>query len=124
MKKRLVIIILIVLIPIGFMITLAYFLDKRQRLEPGGETTYMHYCSGCHGKTGNGRGITAKVKRLDTPDFTSLEFWELSNEEELLTIIKEGQDKMPEFEKFIKEADRKEVLAYIKKRFKPKQIEN
>ena len=31
---------------------------------------------------------------------------------------------MPKFEKFIMEPDRNEVLAYIKKKFKPISIEN
>lgn len=119
MKSRYLIVVLIALLPIVFMITLAYILDKRQKLEPGGETIYMHYCSGCHGKTGDGRGISAKVKRLDPPNFRDPEFWELANEEDLLEIIRDGQDKMPAFEKFIIEPDRRSVLGYIKDKFRP-----
>lgn len=124
MKKHHIIIVFIVLIPIAFMITLAYILDKRGNFEPGGETIYMNYCSGCHGKTGDGRGITAKVKRLKPPNFLLSEYWDYKSDEELLDIIKNGKDKMPEFEKFIIEPDRKEVLAYIKRKFKPVSIED
>ena len=124
MKNRLIVVPFIVLIPIGFMITLAYILDKREKFEPGGETSYMHYCSGCHGKKGDGRGITARVKRLDTPNFSSTEYWEYATDEEMLDIIKNGQDKMPKFERFVKEADRKEILKYIKRKFKPKPVES
>lgn len=122
MKRRLIIVPFLVLVPIAFMILLAYFLDKREKLESGGETIYMHYCSGCHGKKGDGRGITARVKRLDTPNFMSPEYWEYATDEEMLDIIKNGQDKMPKFEKFVKEPDRREVLKYIKRKFKPKPV--
>lgn len=121
MKKRFLVIPFLVLIPLGFMILLAYFMDKQYNFEPGGETTYMNYCSGCHGKTGNGMGITARVKRLKPPNFRSPEFWNTKSDEELLDVVKNGKDKMPQFEKFIREPDRNAVLAYIKKKFKPEE---
>ncbi len=124
MKRPLLLAPLFVIGPIAFMIILAYYLDKREGLEPGGETTYFHYCSGCHGKKGDGKGITAKVKRLKKVGFVFPEFWEDRTDEYILEVIRTGKDKMPSFEKFIMEEDRKEVFEYIKRRFKPKNMDD
>lgn len=121
MNKRLMVVPFLVIIPLGFMVALAYYMDKHNTIKPGGETTYINYCRGCHGKTGNGMGITAKANHLKPQDFRIPEFWNDRTEEGILEVIKNGKNKMPAFEKFIKEPDRKEVLAYIKKRFGPKE---
>ncbi len=118
-NKRLMVVPFLVIIPIAAMIFLAYVMDKRRKIEPGGETFYMNYCSGCHGKKGNGKGITARVKRMKPQNFNLPEFWKTRTDEDILNIIKNGKNKMPKFEKFIKEADRIEVLNYIKRKFRP-----
>ena len=123
MKRPFIVVPFLIIIPLAFMIILAYFLDKRQNFEPGGETFYMNYCSGCHGKKGNGRGITTRVKKLNTPNFTQPSYWHDKSDEYLLSVIKNGRDKMPAFEKFIMEPDRLDVLAYVKRKFKPKSVE-
>lgn len=108
-----------VIIPLGLMVLLAYFMDKQQRYEPGGETIYMNYCAGCHGKNGDGKGLTARIKRLKPANFTLPEFWLERSDEDILEIITNGKKEMPKYEKFIKESDRKEVIEYLKKKFKP-----
>jgi len=125
MKRPFIVVPFIFILPIVFMIVLAYFLDKKHNFEPGGETFYMNYCSGCHGKKGDGRGITARVKKLkETPNFTQPSYWQGKSDEYILSVLKNGRDKMPSFEKFIMEPDRLEVLAYIKRKFKPKSVED
>lgn len=118
MNKKLIVVPFLLIIPISFMICLAYYLDKREKIESKGEMIYMNYCSGCHGKKGNGKGITARVKKMKPQDFNIPEFWNTRSDTEILEVIKNGRNKMPSFEKFIMEKDRVEVLNFIKIKYR------
>lgn len=82
-----------------------------------GRIYYLKYCSTCHGKKGDGKGLVAtklllKPVRFDDPEIVARLTTE--NIAEYLTDISEKRGRfMPVFEDFIKEyAD--EIMLYIK----------
>jgi len=82
-----------------------------------GRTYYLKYCSTCHGKKGDGKGIVAKTLKLkparfDDPAFTA----QLTTEsaKSYVTDISEERGRyMPVFEPFIEEYI-DEIVLYIK----------
>jgi cytochrome c6 len=79
--------------------------------------TYKARCAGCHGA--DGRGNTAPAKALGARDFGSDEVTKMSDTD-LITIVTAGKDKMPAYGKSLKDAEIKELVAYVRELGKQK----
>jgi mono/diheme cytochrome c family protein len=79
--------------------------------------TYKSKCAMCHGA--DGKGETPVGKKMGARDFASPEV-QKETDEELTAILAKGKNKMPGFEKSLKEADIKEMVAYIRQLAKGK----
>jgi mono/diheme cytochrome c family protein len=73
--------------------------------------TYKAKCAGCHGV--DGKGNTGPGKALGVHDFTSDEVTKMSDGD-LIAIIAKGKNKMPAYGKSLKDADIKELVAFIR----------
>ena len=73
--------------------------------------TYKAKCAMCHGA--DGKGETPAGKKMGTHDFASAEVQKLSDAELASTIAK-GKNKMPPYEKSLKEAEIKDLVTYIR----------
>jgi cytochrome c6 len=73
--------------------------------------TYKAKCAMCHGA--NGKGDTPVGKKMSIHDFASSEAQSMSDAD-LATIIAKGKNKMPGYEKSLKEADITELVAYVR----------
>ena len=79
--------------------------------------TYKAKCAMCHGA--DGKGDTPAGKKMGAHDFATPEVQKLSDAE-LATLIAKGKNKMPGYEKSLKEADIKELVAYARQLAKGK----
>jgi cytochrome c6 len=79
--------------------------------------TYKSKCAMCHGA--DGKGETPVGKKMGAHDFASPEVQKQTDDERTAVIAK-GKNKMPGFEKSMKEADVKEMVAYIRQLAKGK----
>ena len=88
-----------------------------------GRTVYDHHCSGCHGLNGDGKGLLAATLRPQPRDFTqglfryrSTPTGQLPADEDLLRTVTTGLpgSLMPAWEPFLREQDRRAVVAYLK----------
>jgi len=73
--------------------------------------TYKSKCAMCHGA--DGKGNTPVGKKMGVHDFSSPEVQKMSDDE-LGLIIAKGKNKMPGYEKSMKDADVKEMVTYIR----------
>ena len=73
--------------------------------------TYKSKCAMCHGA--DGKGNTPVGKKFGVHDFSSPEVQKMSDGE-LGLIIAKGKNKMPGYEKSMKEAEIKEMVTYIR----------
>jgi mono/diheme cytochrome c family protein len=96
-------------------------------LSPG-RTVYDRHCSGCHGLNGDGKGLPATNLHPQPRDFTrglfryrSTPTGQLPTDEDLLRTVTVGLpgSMMPAWEPFLHEAERRAVIAYVK-RFSPR----
>lgn len=78
---------------------------------------YKAKCAVCHGIDGN--GDTAAGKKLGARDFGSPEV-QRETDQELLEITAKGKNKMPGYEKGLKESEMKDLVAYIRELGKKK----
>jgi cytochrome c6 len=74
-------------------------------------STYKAKCAMCHGA--DGKGDTPAGKRLGARDFASPEV-QKETDEELAEITAKGKNKMPAYEKTLKESQIKDLVAYIR----------
>ncbi|MGH9498599.1 MAG: c-type cytochrome [Terriglobales bacterium] len=74
-------------------------------------TTYKSKCAGCHGA--EGKADTVPGKALGAHDFASREVTKMSDAE-LINIIADGKNKMPAYGKSLKEAEIKDLVAFIR----------
>ena len=81
------------------------------------KTIWDARCAMCHGA--DGKGDTAAGKKMGAHDFASPEVQKLSDAE-LATTIAKGKSKMPGYEKSLKDADIKELVAYVRQLAKGK----
>jgi cytochrome c6 len=72
---------------------------------------YKAKCAMCHGA--DGKGETPVGKKMGTHDFASPEVQKTSDAD-LATTIAKGKNKMPAYEKSLKDGDIKELVAYIR----------
>ena len=73
--------------------------------------TYKAKCAMCHGA--DGKGNTPAGKKMGAHDFSSPEVQKMSDDE-LGLVIAKGKNKMPAYEKSMKDADVKEMVTYIR----------
>ena len=73
--------------------------------------TYKTKCAMCHGA--DGKGETPVGKKMGAHDFASPEA-QKPTDAELATIIAKGKNKMPAYEKSLKEAEIKDLVDYIR----------
>ena len=79
--------------------------------------TYKAKCAGCHGA--DGKGTTAPGKALRAHDFGSAEVTKESDAD-LITTVTAGKNKMPAYGKSLKEAEIKDLVAYVRELGKQK----
>jgi mono/diheme cytochrome c family protein len=79
--------------------------------------TYKTKCSICHGA--DGKGETPAGKKTGARDFASPDVAKQSDAD-LAAVIAKGKNKMPAYEKSMKEPDIKEMVAYIRQLAKGK----
>lgn len=79
--------------------------------------TYKAKCAGCHGA--DGKGATAPGKALGVHDFTSDEVTKMSDAD-LISIVTAGKNKMPAYGKSLKDAEIKDLVAYVRELGKQK----
>lgn len=72
---------------------------------------YKTKCAACHGP--DGKGDTAMGKKLGVRDFSSPEVQKQSDNE-LIAATAKGKNKMPAYEKSLKENEIKDLIAYIR----------
>ncbi len=93
------------------------FCVPAMRAQSGAESTYKAKCAGCHGA--DGKGSTPAGKALGAHDFASAEV-QKQTDAELTEIIAKGKKKMPKYEGKLKEAEIKDLVAYVRKLGKKK----
>jgi mono/diheme cytochrome c family protein len=90
---------------------------------PQGKAVYDKWCAGCHGDTGAGDGPAALYMLPRPRDFTKGVYQirttasgELPTDADLMKVISDGMPgtAMPEWESRLTEAERTDVLAYVK----------
>lgn len=72
--------------------------------------TFKAKCAGCHGV--DGKGTTGLGKALGVHDFSSNQVAKMSDAD-LTTIVTAGRNKMPAYGKSLKEAEIKDLVAYV-----------
>jgi cytochrome c oxidase cbb3-type subunit 3 len=93
-----------------FALLLAIAFVPAVRAQGTAEATYKAKCAGCHGP--DGTGMTAAGKAMKVRDFHSPEV-QKETEAELADIITNGKDKMPKYGDKLKEAEIKDLAAYV-----------
>lgn len=73
--------------------------------------TYKAKCAGCHGA--DGKGNTSPGKALGAHDFASEEVAKMSDAD-LINVVTAGKNKMPAYGKSLKDADIKDLVAFIR----------
>jgi len=86
-------------------------------LAQGAAATYKAKCAGCHGA--DGKANTALAKALGAHDFGSDEVTKMSDTD-LITIVTTGKNKMPAYGKSLKDAEIKDLVAYVRELSKQK----
>ena len=74
-------------------------------------TTYKAKCAGCHGA--DGKANTAPAKALGAHDFASDEVTKMSDAD-LIQVVTAGKNKMPAYGKSLKDAEIKDLVAYVR----------
>jgi cytochrome c6 len=93
-----------------FVVALTVFLVPALRAQGDAEKTYKAKCAGCHGADGTGN--PALVKSMGVRDFQSPEV-QKESEADLADIISKGKNKMPKYADKLKEAEIKDLAAYV-----------
>ena len=88
-----------------------------------GKTVYVKWCAGCHGDTGDGKGVSARYMLPRPRDFTGAVYkirttasGQLPTDADLMRIIDEGLPgtAMPAWKARLSEGERRNVMAYLK----------
>jgi mono/diheme cytochrome c family protein len=74
-------------------------------------TTYKAKCAMCHGA--DGKGETPAGKKMGAHDFGAAEVQNMSDAE-LAQVIAKGKNKMPSYTGKLKDAEIKELVAYVR----------
>jgi cytochrome c6 len=83
----------------------------------GAASTYKAKCAMCHGA--DGKGDTQAGKKMGAHDFASQEV-QSQSDAQFAEIIAKGKSKMPGYEKSLKEAEIKDLVAYVRELGKKK----
>jgi mono/diheme cytochrome c family protein len=81
------------------------------RADEASAKLYQSKCAACHGPDGSGNttvGKTLKIRDLRDPDVQK------QSDADLAAIIAKGKEKMPAYEKSLKESDIKGLVAHIR----------
>ncbi len=79
--------------------------------------TFKAKCAGCHGA--DGKGSTGPGKALGVHDFSSDQVTKMSDAD-LINIVTTGKNKMPPYGKSLKDAEIKDLVAYVRELGKQK----
>jgi len=88
-----------------------------------GKTVYVKWCAGCHGETGDGKGVSARYMLPRPRDFTGAVYkirttasGQLPTDADLMRAIDEGLPgtAMPAWKARLSESERRNVIAYLK----------
>ncbi len=101
----------------GFAIMFATVSIMPVRAQSPAEKLYKAKCAVCH--AADGSGDTAAGKKLGAHDFRSPEMQKLTDGQ-LSEIIAKGKNKMPAYDKTLKEPEIKGLVAYIRELAKKK----
>jgi mono/diheme cytochrome c family protein len=77
---------------------------------PETQSLYKSKCASCHGADGNASAIG---KKLGARDFSMPEVMK-QKDAELIEITAKGKNKMPAFKEKLKEAEIKDLVAYLR----------
>jgi cytochrome c len=80
-------------------------------------------CEMCHGKTGDGKGDTAKEMKLTMMDFTNPDTLKDHTDGELFYIIKNGHNEMPAEGPRVKTEEAWDLVNYVRAFAKKKDTE-
>lgn len=83
----------------------------------GAAGTYKAKCAMCHGA--DGKGDTPMAKKMGAHDFASQEV-QSQSDAQLTEIIAKGKNKMPGYEKSLKETEINDLVAYVRELGKKK----
>ncbi len=78
-----------------------------------GERRYEIHCAVCHGRTGNGEGITRQYGMIATPSFHDTRLREMSDGE-IYSVIVHGRGTMGEYGSKLTVEERWAVTAYVR----------
>jgi mono/diheme cytochrome c family protein len=82
-----------------------------------GKSLYAKHCKTCHGKNGNGDGMSSKTLNADPSDLT-LDDIDVQKDGEVYYNIVTGREEMPAFESLIEEEDIWHLINYIRTFYK------
>jgi mono/diheme cytochrome c family protein len=86
----------------------------------GAEKNFNRLCIDCHGPGGLGDGPEAQAFDLQTPNFTAREFWNNTDEQQMIIAIKDGKgNDMPDFGESLTYEQILALIYHIEKSFKP-----
>jgi mono/diheme cytochrome c family protein len=101
---------------IAVVLASTLFLPSSARAQTAA-ATYKAKCAGCHGA--DGKASTGPCKALGAHDFGSPEVTKESDAD-LITAVTAGKNKMPAYGKSLKEAEIKDLVAYVRELGKQK----
>lgn len=81
------------------------------RAQGDAEATYKAKCAGCHGPDGS--GSTPAGKAMKARDFHSADV-QKETDAEMTDIISNGKNKMPKYADKLKDAEIKDLVAYVR----------
>ena len=96
--------------------------------QPGAGGTaalYRQHCAGCHGDTGRGDGLQARLTLLKVPDFSDAKRMATLNDEYLYTVIAKGSaalggtSAMPGWDHVLKPEEIRALMTYVRSFSKP-----
>jgi mono/diheme cytochrome c family protein len=99
------------------LVAFPLFLAAPARAQNDAAALYKAKCALCHGA--DGRGNTPMGKRIGVRDFASPEV-QKETDEQLVEITAKGKNKMPAYEKTLKDAEIKSLVDYIRELAKKK----
>ena len=86
----------------------------------GAEKNFNRLCIDCHGSGGLGDGSETQAFDLQTPNFTAREFWNNTDEQQMIIAIKDGKaNDMPDFGESLTYEQILALIYHIERSFKP-----
>lgn len=80
-----------------------------------GRIIFRNSCVGCHGKSGNGRGLLAHLLHVEMTDYTQSEIVKQLSDDDLLDLIANGKGEfMPAWRGILTESEILDVASYVR----------